>query len=158
VEIVKKSKAAQELIIQCTPHAFKARRALIKFDEMPLEPGDHPATNLNCAYTSGAYTIKFKPGVPGMEKKPFAFNIDFLPGHRLRVGTYGALEKIAKENIRIKWLIKNTNLSPEHFRIARAHVETPIPFSIDFNLLKEHLTKNGETRKDFLWEVTEDDA
>lgn len=155
---MKKSKVAQELIIQCTPHAVKARRAMIKFDENPLAIGENPANNFDCAYTSGAYTIKFKPGVPGMETKPFAFNIDFLPGHRLRVGSYKVLKDIGKQNPRVKWLIKNTNISPAHFRIARNHIDTPISFSVDWERLEERLKKNGETRKNFLWEVTEDDA
>lgn len=155
---MKKSKAAQELIIQCTPHAVKARRAIIEFDEMPLSKVDHPATNFNCAYTSGTYTIKYKPGVPGMENKPFAFNIDFLPGHRLRVPSYKALKDIGQKNPRVGWLVRNTNISPALFRIAKQHIDTPIAFSVNWEQLEEKIKKNGETRKDFLWEVTEDDA
>lgn len=156
--MMKKSKVAQELIIQCTPQAVKARRAIAKFDEKPLAIGENPANNFDCAYTSGAYTIKYKPGVPGMEKKPFAFNIDFLPGHRLRVPSYAALENIGKQDRRIKWLIKNTNISAAHFRIARNHIDTPISFSVEWERLEERLKKNGETRKNFLWEVEENDA
>jgi hypothetical protein len=152
---MKKSKVAQELIIQCTPRAVKARRALISFYEKPLAIGENPATSRRCAYTTGIYTIKFKPGVPGMEKKPFAFNIDFLPGHRLRVPSYATLKSLGKKNERIDWLVRNTNISPALFKIARQHIDTPISFGIKWEQLEDKLIKNGETRKDFLWEVSE---
>ena len=158
MEIVKKSKAAQELIIQCTPKEAFSMRAYVKEDEQPLNLGDHPTNNTHTFYTSGSYTIKFKPGVPGMEKKPFVFNIDFMPGHRIRIGSYSGLEQIAKKNPKIKWLLKNTNLNAAYFKIARCHRDMPLAFSVNWDQLEKKIRKNGETRKSFLWEVTEDDA
>lgn len=155
---MRKSKVAQELIIQCTPKKVFAKRINVNFEEIPLGKGDTPATNPNCVYTSGLYTIKFKPGVPGMETKPFVMNIDFMPGNRLRIGRYSGLEKLAEESPMIKWLIRNTTLTKEHFKIAMEHMDTAIPFSIDVVKLKNNYEKNGGTRKSFLWEVTEDDA
>lgn len=155
---MKKSRAAQELIIQCTPKEAFSRRAYVRFAEQPLRVGDHPTKNEDTFYTSGQYTIKFKPGVPGMEKKPFVFNIDFMPGHRLRIGSYSGLEQIAKENPKIKWLLKNTNLTPTYFRIAKNHRDMALGFSVNWDQLEKRVKKNGETRKSFLWEVTEDDA
>jgi hypothetical protein len=93
-----------------------------------------------------------------MEKKPFVFNIDFMPGNRLRIGRYSGLEKLAEESPMIKWLIRNTTLTKEHFKIAMEHMDTAIPFSIDVVKVKKNYERNGETRKAFLWEVTEDDA
>lgn len=155
---MKKSKVAQELIIQCTPRAVKARRAYVRFDANPLGVDDHPLTNKQSAYTSGSYTIKFKPGVPGMEKKPFAFNIDFLPGHRLRTGSYESLKKAAKKYPEIDFLIRYTNLTSSMFRMAKGHIDMPFSFSINWDKLERRLKANGETRKNFLWEVEENDA
>ena len=155
---MKKSKVAQELIIQCTPKEAFSRRAYVKIAEQPLRFGDHPTKNEDTFYTSGQYTIKFKPGVPGMEIKPFVLNIDFLPGHRLRKCSYSALEQIAKKNPKIKWLLKNTNLNPTYFKIAKNHRDMALGFSVNWDQLEKRVMKNGETRKDFLWEVTEDDA
>lgn len=152
---MKKSKVAQELIIQCTPKKVFAKRMNVNFEEIPLGKSDTPATNQNCVYTSGLYTIKFKPGVPGMETKPFVMNIDFMPGNRLRIGRYSGLEKLADESPMIKWLLRNTTLTKEHFKIAMDHMDTAIPFSLDVVKIRENLKKNGETRKDFLWEVSE---
>lgn len=155
---MRKSRAAQELIIQCTPKEAFSRRAYVNEGEQPLKFGDHPTKNAHTFYTSGQYTIKFKPGVPGMEKKPFVFNIDFLPGHRLRIGSYSGLEQIAKKNPKIKWLLKNTNLNPTYFRIAKNHRDMALGFSVNWDQLEKRIIKNGGTRKSFLWEVTEDDA
>lgn len=155
---MRKSRAAQELIIQCTPKEAFSRRAYVNEEEQPLKLGDHPTKNAHTFYTSGQYTIKFKPGVPGMEKKPFVFNIDFLPGHRLRIGSYSGLEQIAKKNPKIKWLLKNTNLTPTYFRIAKNHRDMALGFSVNWDQLEKRVKKNGGTRKSFLWEVTEDDA
>ena len=55
----------------------------------------------------------------------------------------------------IKWLLRNTTLTKEHFKIAMDHIDTAIPFSLDVVKMRENLKKNGETRKDFLWEVSE---
>ena len=72
--------------------------------------------------------------------------------------SYNVLKNIGKKDERIEWLINNTYISPELFKIARHHIDTPISFGIKWEQLEDKLKKNGETRKSFLWEVTEDDA
>lgn len=149
-----KSKRANELIIMCTRKEVFAKSTRVSLNEIPLElPGAKKVVTL------GRYTLKKKPGVPGAKSKKFVINSDLFGGNRLRVGSYRELVEIGKTDIRVRFLLRNTNISNKLFGIANEHRDLPLPFAVDWIKYQKHLEENanGQLRKNFLWEVQEDD-
>lgn len=146
------SKRANELIISCTRKEVFAKSARISLTEIPL--GMEGAKQV---VTIGRYTLKKKPGVPGAKSKKFVINCDLFPGNRLRIKNYKELKELAKTDIRVRFLLNNTNISIGLFNIANEHRDLPLPFVIDWIKYKKNLEKNanGELRKDFLKEASE---
>lgn len=149
---------AREAIIECTPKAVLAKRPYVKTSELPMVKGEYCAPGTDMYITSGIYTLKFKPGIPGYESQPFVIKCDMFVGNRVRTSGMRNLTVFGQQDERVKWLVRNTNISKQLFDVARNHPDMPIPFCIDFEKLEKHLTAKGETRKNYLWVVTEDDA
>lgn len=147
-----KSKRANELIISCTRKEVFARRARVSLKEKQSSQD-----NL-WVYTSGNYTITRKTSNPSRQGKNFVLNCDLFRCHRLRVASYKEFEELSKTDEKVKWLVNNTNISKDLFRIAKQHRDLPLPFCIDFVKYEKHLkenAENGEIRKNFLWEVSD---
>ena len=149
---------AREAIIECTPRAVFAKRPYVKTSELPIVKGEYCSPGTDMYITSGIYTLKFKSGVPGYENQPFVIKCDMFVGNRIRISGLKHLAAYGEEDERAKWLVRNTNIDQHLFEVAEQHPDMPIPFCIDFNKLETNLKAKGETRKNYLWVVTEDDA
>lgn len=130
------------------------KRACVRFDGKALEKGDNPGENPNCCYTSGQYTVKYKP-VPDSDyfaDKPYVIKCDLFSGNKVRFTNYRHLQFQGKTNPKIQWLLDNTTLTPHLIGIAKRHPAMPIPFCFDVLKYCDRLGEN-ETISRFLWEV-----
>ena len=142
-----RSKFTERLIIQCTPPAVFAKSPRVSLKELPLNLDDTQGV-----ITLGRYTVKKKPGVPGAKSKKFVINSDLFLGNRLRVANYRELVELGKTDIRVRFLLRNTNICKGLFDIANNHRDLPLPFAIDWIKYKKHVQENSkeELKKDFL--------
>lgn len=130
------------------------KRACVRFDSKPLEKGDNPATNPDCCYTSGQYTIKYKP-IPDSDQfadKPYVIKCDLFSGNKVRFSNYRNLQFKSQTDPKVKWIIENTTLTPDLLGIAKRHPAMPIPFCLDTVRYCERLGRAKDISR-FLWEV-----
>ena len=133
------------------------KRASVRIDSKPLEKGDCPATNLNCCYTTGSYTVKYKP-IPDSDQfadKPYVIKCDLFSGNKVRFSNYRNLQFKGQTDAKVKWIVENTTLTPELLGMAKRHPTMPIPFCLDVVKYSERLGRRNDISR-FLWEVEED--
>lgn len=133
------------------------KRALANVNGLPLKAGDNPATNPDCCFTSGAYTLKYKP-IPDSDQfadRPYVIKCDLFSGNRIRFKNYKDLQSLAASINKVRWLLDYTNFSQRMLAIAKMHPDTPIPFSLDTVLYEKKLRAKGDENWSFLWEVEE---
>lgn len=133
------------------------KRAIANVNGLPLKPGDNPTTNPDCLFTSGAYTLKYKP-IPDNDQfadRPYVIKCDLFAGNRIRFKNYGDLQKIAASINKVRWLLDNTTFKQRMLATAKRHPDMPIPFSLDVVEYEKKLVAQGDTNWSFLWEVKE---
>lgn len=110
----------------------KGVHAWIRLDSKPLEIGDSPTTNELVKSTDFFYIVRFKPtNASGFQDKPFIIRADVLKGEKIRFRNIMGLEKIAQNNIAVRWLFKWTNLSGDILRLALYNSFTDIALSFN---------------------------
>lgn len=118
----------------------RGSRALIRLDSKPLEIGDSPTTNELVKSTDFFYLVRFKPtNASGFQDRPFLIRADVLPGEKIRFRNIMGLEKIAKENKAVRWLMKWTNLSADILRLALYNSFTDIALRFDAKKYSEYI-------------------
>ena len=118
----------------------RGSRAMIRLDSKPLEIGDSPTTNELVKSTDFFYLVRFKPtNASGFQDRPFLIRADVLPGEKIRFRNIMGLEKIAKENKAVRWLMKWTNLSADILRLALYNSFTDIALRFDAKKYSEYI-------------------
>ena len=136
-------------------------RALLSLDLEPIQKGDSPATNKNVVLTHGLYYMRYEPVKGGTNyiDKPFLIKSDLFTMDKIRVANYSTLVSIAKENKKVDFLLKFSNISPESFAITRSNPGLEVPIAIDYVKYREAvMEKHPEASyKQIFREVLEDD-
>ena len=150
------SRAKSVIVMRSEANAL-TRRALCKFDATPLIQGENQLDKEKCFFTTGLYTIKYKPKDTNVRcaDTPFVINGDMFNNnaHHYRFKDYEQLVEASKTDKRVKWMLDNTTFTKGLIEIAKNHIDLPIPFS--FNTVKyyRNLKKRGKPKKRFLQEV-----
>jgi hypothetical protein len=113
-------------------------------------------TDPDCCFTSGAYTLKYKP-IPDSDQyafRPYVIKCDLFSGNRIRFANMKDLRNLPEKNAKVKWIIENTNLTSDMLGIAKRHPDMPIPFNLDTVRYCERLGRAKDISR-FLWEVKE---
>lgn len=152
------SRAKEAIIMRSNANAL-TRRALVRFDSTPIVKGEDQTNKEEYFFTSGLYTIKFKPKENNMRAKgkPFTINGDMFNNnaHHYRFGSYEELVEAAKTNKRVRWMLENTTFRKELLDIAIDHIDLPIPFSLEVVKYYKRLKKTGRAKRRFLQEEVE---
>lgn len=132
------------------------KRPLVCVRSEPLQPGQNPMTDEDCLFTTGAYTIKYKP-LPDSQYayRPYVIKCDLFAGNRVRFANMKDLRMMAEHSHKVKWIIENTTLTSDMLGIAKRHPDMPIPFCLDIVKYCERLGRAKDISR-FLWEVEED--
>lgn len=118
----------------------KGVHAWVRLDSKPLEIGDSPTTNELVKSTDFFYIVRFKPtNATGFQDKPFIIRSDVLKGEKIRFRNIMGLEKIAQNNIAVRWLFKWTNLSGDILRLALYNSFTDIVLSFNAQRYADHI-------------------
>ena len=136
-------------------------RALLSLTLEPIQKGDSPATNKNVVLTHGLYYMRYEPvrGGTNYIDKPFLIKSDLFTMDKIRVANYNVLVSIAKENKKVDFILKFSNISPELFAITKSNPGLEVPIAIDYAKYRTAvMEKHPEASyKQIFREVLEDD-
>lgn len=152
------SRAKSAIVMRADANAL-TRRALVRFDSTPIVKGENQTKKEEYFFTTGLYTLKFKPNEKNMRCKgrPFVINGDMFNNnaHHYRFGSYEELEQAAKTDKRVRWMLENTTFKKRMLNVAIDHIDLPIPFTFDVVKYCRRLKKCGKISRRFLQEEVE---
>ena len=145
-----------DALIENTLTVSHFARLSVRIDGIPTNNIGHSTTkDPKLRLTNGAYAIQYEPRTGKWAFAPYVVVCDIfgdLRG-RMRVRDYEELLKFAKEKEEVKWFVDNTNVSKEHFDLAKENILMNIPVTFDpVKYSKKIGTK--KFRNEFLEELT----
>ena len=145
-----------DALIENTLTVSHFARLSVRIDEIPTNNiGHSTAKDPKLRLTNGVYAIQYEPRTGKWAFAPYIVVSDIfgdLRG-RMRVRDYEELLKFAEEKEEVKWFVENTNVSKEHFELAKENVLMNIPVTFDpVKYSKKIGTK--KFRNEFLEELT----
>lgn len=135
--------------------------ALMNLDIEPIQKGDTPLTNENIVLTNGLYYMRYEPVKGGVSciDKPFLIKSDLFVMDKIRVSGYIGLEQVAKQNKKVDFILKFSNISSETFGIAKKYPGLQVPIAIDYTKYEKCIKEKYPdiNCKQIFREVLEDD-
>lgn len=135
---------AQGAIIENTLIVGNCARFLVKLDGSPIRRGDILDKNAQVRSTKGVYYIKYTPHKSYQRKElaPFVFVCDMLR-FTIRITNAKMFARAASIFPEIKWVLKNTNYSPDIFKCAAQHPGMLFPFSVNWSTYCRSVTEQA---------------
>ena len=138
------AEAREGLTIHAASSTFR-RPAVIDLFDRPVEDRQILENSPDIRYTKFCYSIKFQPASTDTHNR-FVINADIVSKtEKIRVGSFDHLQQLAKSNPALAWLLRNTNLNNDLFKVALSNINIRIPICID---IPEYLRKIGDSRLD----------
>jgi hypothetical protein len=140
---------ARECLSDHTSRFKLNRRMMCSLTSKTPQIGDNPLNNRDFIFTDGLYSIEYSPSNgPSVPKGAvYLIKCDIFFRKATRVFRYSDMQKKAKEDPKMDFLLRWTTFSPEHFEMARANIGMKIPFVFDaikyYNNIKEENPEVG---------------
>lgn len=97
-----------------------------------LKNGDSPINDAHIISTNGLIRIKYSPAALRKHKDaPYIFKNDIFERELLRLGGWQDFVNKAKEDERINFFYKYSNVTEESFEIAKANPDVDFYYSVD---------------------------
>lgn len=115
-------------------------------------------TNSDLFYTTGLYSLSFRPSSgPNVKKQAkFLIRSDIFQGHRHRVLNFESLKDLAKTDWRFAFLLKWTDINQTLFDIAANNISVQIPFAFKIKEYTQMIKEKYECTEYNIYRKTED--
>ena len=138
------------VVSEFTHYYNSFRYLLVSLTYSPLSPSECWIERPDVVKTYGQYSITYDAfGFPSAAKRGrFRFGAldPFTHDFKKQLGRFKSYEDMmekAKKNELLKWIVDNSDISPEKFELARKFKNSAIPFAFDLGKYVSHC--NGET-------------
>lgn len=123
-------KAKEMLADHTVKRTFNPRCLISKTEKLP-QRGDSPMNNPDLFYTTGSYSLAFRPSAgPNVRKQDkFIIRSDIFQGSKRRMASYEVMKSMAKNDWSLAFLLKWTNINQKLFDIAAKNISVQIPFT-----------------------------
>lgn len=136
-----KSPIAKAIIIEQTAQRAKTPWIVVRHDMRPIDADTDVLHDPSCRPTNGNYSVMYSPVCTNgrrYTRSVFRIVCDVLGEEHNRSGSLRCrnyADVVSRKDPWVRWMVKMTNLSQEHFDLASRNMSMKVPFTIDVKKL-----------------------